>query len=122
MREPQRDSCPECGGVEVGFRFIKLADGSKEWTGRCDDCRIKWVETPAGPVIEPVRLYPKSALVSERQVRPHRSGYRLAMTTPPNPAPVDPHDPDVPGGPPVPVDHRTGEAKAAKNASEDPPA
>jgi hypothetical protein len=59
-RVPERDTCPQCGGAEVGFRFIKLADGTKEWTGRCHDCTITWVETPSGPVIEPIRLYPKA--------------------------------------------------------------
>ena len=42
-----------------------------------------------------------------------------------NPSPNesdDPHEPDSPEGPSVPVDHRTGEAKARTNASKDPPA
>ena len=46
-------------------------------------------------------------------------------TEPTNPSPNesdDPHKPDSPKGPSVPVDHRTGEAKAQTNAAKDPPA
>ena len=44
---PEHDSCPRCGGAEIGTAFSRSdTAGPGVWECHCSDCRFRWSVNP----------------------------------------------------------------------------